>query len=588
MAYCKECGKEIAQETRFCEQCGAIIEPSASPGRTKKPRRSVLPTLIIVTISIGLILTVAYFTPILPRVLMMFKADKGWSGIAGNAQHTSVTDYHVEPPLRSRWWNSLLVGRSDKLGIFQLGQLQPAIADGLVYVGSWPEDSNDPGKVYALDVKTGTKVWSYEAREYEAFCSPPAIDNGTVYINSNYSPESANRRSKVYALDAKTGEKLWSYEARKGESFISAPAVVNDMVYVSSTSRSDNVHSAVYALDAKTGEKLWNYEMMEAGSTFDQLLLSPAVDEGRVYVSFLVPAGKASTSKVYALDAKTGDKLWGYKASSSKAEQLVSSPSTADGKVYFSTVTFLDENGDFNSKVYALDGKTGDKLWSYKARKGEAFVNTPTLADRMVFISSSADYGDMPFRVYALDAVSGDEIWSHESKGAKEGHLGLNPVAANGIAYVPLIADGVYVYAFDAKTGKKIWNYYHAKDKDEENYISQLAVGNGYICFTSITGQIATIQRLDDKHVPDTPKQPGVHTLISKAESDSIKEKECQANLRTIDGAIQVYYAKHGDYPYSIDNLVSSNGLKKAPVEPFGGKYSIVIDCATCSKGHKY
>jgi outer membrane protein assembly factor BamB len=52
----------------------------------------------------------------------------------------------------------------------------PAIADGLVYVGS-----ND-GKVYAFNSMTGTCVWSYTTAGMVV--SSPAISNGIVYVGS--------------------------------------------------------------------------------------------------------------------------------------------------------------------------------------------------------------------------------------------------------------------------------------------------------------------------------------------------------------------------------------------------------------------
>ncbi|MBN2168399.1 MAG: hypothetical protein JW738_04085 [Actinobacteria bacterium] len=49
-----------------------------------------------------------------------------------------------------------------------------------------------------------------------------------------------------------------------------------------------------------------------------------------------------------------------------------------------------------------------------------------------------------------------------------------------------------------------------------------------------------------------------------------------EANLRTIDQAIQVYYATEGEYPSTINDLVPKY-LKELPADPGGGTYYIVV-----------
>jgi len=50
------------------------------------------------------------------------------------------------------------------------------------------------------------------------------------------------------------------------------------------------------------------------------------------------------------------------------------------------------------------------------------------------------------------------------------------------------------------------------------------------------------------------------------------KRKTCQANLRTIDGALNTYYAENGQFPTSsaVSSLVPTY-LKAVPIEPFSG-----------------
>jgi len=62
----------------------------------------------------------------------------------------------------------------------------PAIgSDGTVYVGSYDK------KVYALNGKTGVKLWEFETGDRVSY-SPAIGSDGTVYVGSN--------DNKIYAL----------------------------------------------------------------------------------------------------------------------------------------------------------------------------------------------------------------------------------------------------------------------------------------------------------------------------------------------------------------------------------------------------
>jgi outer membrane protein assembly factor BamB len=77
----------------------------------------------------------------------------------------------------------------------------PALASGVVYVGSWA------GDVYALKASTGDLLWNYLTVSASVYSSP-AVANASVYVISY--------DSYVYALSAVTGEKLWSYHTPGG------------------------------------------------------------------------------------------------------------------------------------------------------------------------------------------------------------------------------------------------------------------------------------------------------------------------------------------------------------------------------------
>lgn len=95
----------------------------------------------------------------------------------------------------------------------------PAVAEGILYV------QDLVGKVHALDINTGTLLWSYKtgAAPSSSFSSA-AIANGVVYIGS--------QDEFVYAFNAKSGNLLWKFQT--GGPVLTSPAVANDMVYIGS------------------------------------------------------------------------------------------------------------------------------------------------------------------------------------------------------------------------------------------------------------------------------------------------------------------------------------------------------------------
>src|SRR6202044_34642 len=74
---------------------------------------------------------------------------------------------------------------------------------------------------------------------------------------------------------------------------------------------------------------------------------SPAVVNGMVYVGL-----EGGSANLYALNAKTGTKRWGYRCG-----RIGSSPAVAKGIVYFGSY------GDY--QIHAVEAGTGTGLWSY-------------------------------------------------------------------------------------------------------------------------------------------------------------------------------------------------------------------------------
>ena len=124
---------------------------------------------------------------------------------------------------------------------------------------------------------------------------------------------------------------------------------------------------------------------------------------------------------MYALNAKTGNRIWSYTTSGT----VESSPAVGKNLLYI---------GSDDGYIYALNAVTGDRVWSYKT--GDKINSSPTLADDVVYVGSCDN------NVYALDAASGSKIWSYATGSPVESF----PSIANGVLYIGSGDNNIYAF----------------------------------------------------------------------------------------------------------------------------------------------
>ena len=307
-------------------------------------------------------------------------------------------------------------------------ETEPAIGvDGTIYATAMA------GDVYAIDQTSGKKKWEYKVGK--PYVSSPVVDDsGTVYVAAK----------GLFAFNGTTGAKLWDNSSGGSFSFgkySTAPVIVPGGLLVSLYEDLSEDENSLRAFDSKNGDQKWTFELEESGGFGDEASTPAVASDGTIYL------GRGSV--FLALDGKTGKKKWDFETGRGiLSSSIESSPAIGeDGTVYF---------GAADGKVYALNGKTGDKIWD---RKVDSSVNgSPAIGPNGLVVIS---YGS---GIVALDGKSGEEKWNHSLGAFSFTDYDGDPVVGNngrvyigsaGMSQGEKISHGLVV--FDGNSGAKLW-----------------------------------------------------------------------------------------------------------------------------------
>lgn len=137
------------------------------------------------------------------------------------------------------------------------------------------------------------------------------------------------------------------------------------------------------------------------------------VYDGIVYVT-------GSYSRLYAINAKTGEEIWQYDARLPQGI-LPCCDVINRGTALFGDMVYF---GTLDAKIVALDRKTGKVIWSKKVadyRDGYTITAAPIVVDGKVIIGTAGGEFGVVGTVVALDAKSGEIVWVRPTI---EGHMG--------------------------------------------------------------------------------------------------------------------------------------------------------------------
>jgi len=301
-----------------------------------------------------------------------------------------------------------------------------AIGSNEVVTSDWPMWRADPAHSSTATVGPSNLTLAWKFQTGGSVISSPSVAKCILYVGS--------QDKHIYALGAFSGNLIWKFQT---QSMIeSSPAVANDRVY---TGGDDGY---VYCLDAYTGELYWKtFVNGDLPYTYGSFVLksSPALYSGRVFVGSI-------DGNMYAIDMSTGNIAWKFQTGG----PIHSSPSVCDGAVYFTA-----EEPDAGA-LYKLDALSGAQLWKqdlpyeYQFTGGNQMLGSPSVADGKVFASASLR------AYYAFDVASGEPIWQFTEPSAME-FIASCPLYMEGQLF---IINKFSITSLNAGTGKVNWSFF--------------------------------------------------------------------------------------------------------------------------------
>ena len=386
---------------------------------------------------------------------------EGWPMFAHDERHTGVS---AETGIDASNASSLNIQWQANTG--QASYTSPAVAwnaalgKHLVYVG------NQSGAMTAYDATNGERVWWYNAGA--SLQSSPAVVGNTLYFGSS--------DEYLYAVNATNGNLICRFFT---DGIISSSPVVVDpdgagtaagkVVYFGDngiTGADDGGNMwAVHGVDPNDGKadcsRFWRYEAFgnPEGSVTAGVWSPPAFAVDRNDRPLVVFGGSSPDNAVYALNALTGARAWRFQTEVFHQDNDVGAGPTiapvgvngfADGVAYVSGK---------NRIVYALNLRTGAKIWEFRIRNqtwggGGATRSTAALVGNRLHVG----YGS---GVLALNATTGAHVWHSQEQGYSTAEVISSPAlsgrAGDQVMFVGDLAGKVF--AIRASDGARLWQY---------------------------------------------------------------------------------------------------------------------------------
>jgi outer membrane protein assembly factor BamB len=313
-------------------------------------------------------------------------------------------------------WSTPLV-KSNSEGI----DMAPGYHDGLVYVSTVPLNANSEypgggaGVLWALDARTGKKVWHFNTVPEDLWGDPKVNSGGGLWYQPAF-----DRHGFMY------------FGVGNPAPFPGTP----DSPWGSSRPGPNLYTDSLIKLDAKTGKLQWYYQQTPH-DIYDWDFQDPPVLADSGGRELAIGAGKSGV--VVALDAQTGKPVWKRPVGTHNGHDN-------DGRS-----AMRGEYGRLETDIDVYPGLLGGVLAPMASNGKTLFV--PVVNHRLTVLSPSefTEPGETSGEMVAIDIASGAVKWATKSAAPVYG----GPLVVNDLVFFTSF-DGV-VHGLAAGSGKQVW-----------------------------------------------------------------------------------------------------------------------------------
>jgi alcohol dehydrogenase (cytochrome c) len=290
--------------------------------------------------------------------------------------------------------------------------------------------------------------------------SQPLIHKGKMFVTGSY--------SRIFALDSKTGKKLWKYEHRLPEGIMPCCDVINrgaalyDNLVIFGT-----LDAQLVALDQDTGRVVWR-ERIDDYSAGYSYTAAPLIAEGLLMTG--VSGGEFGViGRVEARDPKTGKMVWvrpvveGHMGFKDGKENGISGTTNATwpGEMWKTGGAATWMGGSYDPKTgLAYFGTGNPGPWNSHLRKGDNLYSASTVAIDPKTGKIVWHYQGTPNDGWDFDGTNEFITFDMDGKrvGAKadrNGYFYVNDAATGKLVNAfPFVTKTTWATGIDLKTGR--------------------------------------------------------------------------------------------------------------------------------------
>lgn len=188
------------------------------------------------------------------------------------------------------------------------------------------------------------------------------------------------------ARAVKSLARAWTFKSSTGD-FTGTPAVARGVLVAG------NYGGWIYALNARTGRKLWSRRV---GKPIDSsAAIDPSAPGG---ATVFVPIAEVGSPRLFALSLKTGAPRWDTMLTRQRGADVFGSPVYWKGTVYIGTSGPNNDNSTARGSVLALSERTGRIRWQTftvpHGHDGAGVWSTPAIDTRtgILYVGTGNNY----------------------------------------------------------------------------------------------------------------------------------------------------------------------------------------------------